>query len=83
MLLVLAGLLCGIALTVWTSHTAAGRFALRLPLLLVPEASAPPPQLVAVRTWRGSLAVTDAPSPQPHSAAIHFRGECSFPPTGL
>jgi membrane glycosyltransferase len=80
---VLAGLVSGIALTVWTSGSAAGRLALRLRLLLVPEESAPPPELITVSTWRAGLPVTDAPPPPLRSGAIHLRGECSFPPTGL
>src|SRR6516165_9442102 len=45
---VLIGLLCSVALTVWTSHTNAGMLALRLGLLLVPEETAPPPEIIAL-----------------------------------
>ncbi len=80
---VLLGLLCGIALTVWTSHAAAGRLALRLRLLLVPEESAPEPELAIVSSRRAGLAVSDALPPLSRSGTIHIRGECTFPPTGL
>jgi membrane glycosyltransferase len=45
---VLAGLLCGIGLTVWTSRVSAGRLLRRWGLLLTPEETAPPPELVSV-----------------------------------
>ncbi len=80
---VLVGLVCGIALTAWTSHTAAGELALRLRLLLVPEETEPPPELVTLRSWRAGLPPAESPAPQSRSGAIHFRGQCSFPPTGL
>ena len=43
---VLAGLLFGIPLTVWTSRISAGRLLKRMGLLLTPEETAPPPELV-------------------------------------
>jgi membrane glycosyltransferase len=45
---VLVGLLFGIPLTVWTSRISAGRFFRRHGLLLTPEETAPPPELVAL-----------------------------------
>jgi membrane glycosyltransferase len=45
---VLAGLLCSIWLTVWTSRSSAGRFLRRWGLLLTPEESAPPHELAAL-----------------------------------
>ncbi|GAC1700460.1 MAG: hypothetical protein PVS2B3_12900 [Steroidobacteraceae bacterium] len=43
---VLAGLLCGVWLTAWTSRTDAGLFARRLGLLLIPEETDPPRELL-------------------------------------
>ena len=45
---VLAGLLFGIPLTVWTSQVSAGRLFRRHRLLLTPEETAPPPELVTL-----------------------------------
>lgn len=45
---VLAGLVLGVWLTVWTSHVSAGRLARRWGLLLTPEETAPPPELAAL-----------------------------------
>jgi membrane glycosyltransferase len=45
---VLIGLICGIPLTVWTSRVGAGRLARRLGLLLTPEETAPPPELLGL-----------------------------------
>jgi membrane glycosyltransferase len=45
---VLAGLLLGIPLTVWTSRVSAGRLFRRHGLLLTPEETAPPPELVTL-----------------------------------
>jgi membrane glycosyltransferase len=45
---VLAGLLCGIWLTVWTSRRDAGRLLRRWGLLLTPEETAPPRELMAL-----------------------------------
>ena len=45
---VLAGLLLGIPLTVWTSRVSAGRLFRRRGLLLTPEETAPPPELVTL-----------------------------------
>jgi membrane glycosyltransferase len=46
---VLVGLICGVCLTAWTSRTSAGRRARRWGLFLVPEETAPPRELMAVR----------------------------------
>jgi len=45
---VLVGLLFGIPLTLWTSRVSAGRFFRRHGLLLTPEETAPPPELVVL-----------------------------------
>jgi len=45
---VLAGLLFGIPLTVWTSRVSAGRMLRRMGLLLTPEETAAPPELVVL-----------------------------------
>jgi membrane glycosyltransferase len=75
---VLIGLVCGVGLTVWTSHPAAGELAMRLGLLLVPEESEPPEELLAVSLRRSSLSVLESS----HSGAVQRNGECSLPPTG-
>src|SRR5205814_10291483 len=46
---VLVGLICGVWLTDWTSRTSAGRIARRWGLLLIPEETAPPRELAALR----------------------------------
>jgi membrane glycosyltransferase len=79
---VLIGLVCGIGLTVWTSHASAGEAALRLRLLLVPEETEPPEELIAVSTERSSLSVLESGPQRGHSAAVQRNGECSVPPTG-
>jgi membrane glycosyltransferase len=53
---VLVGLLCSVALTAWTSRTAPGLRALRWGMLLVPEESAPPPELVALNLAKDAAA---------------------------
>jgi membrane glycosyltransferase len=45
---VLAGLILGVWLTVWTSRVSAGRLARRWGLLLIPEETSPPPELAAL-----------------------------------
>ncbi|HLY51984.1 MAG TPA: glucans biosynthesis glucosyltransferase MdoH [Steroidobacteraceae bacterium] len=79
---VLVGLVCGIGLTVWTSHASAGELALRLRLLLVPEETEPPEELIAVSMRRSSLSVFESTPPRSHSGAVQRSGECSLPPTG-
>jgi len=80
---VLFGLLCGIALTVLTSGAGLGRLALRLRLLLVPEESSQPPELVAVRRFEVALARHDPAPVATSSGRIHSGSECSPAPTGL
>jgi membrane glycosyltransferase len=46
---VLVGLICSIWLTVWTSHVAAGQRLRRWGLLLTPEETAPPRELLSLR----------------------------------
>jgi len=46
---VLVGLICSVWVTAWTSRTSAGRIAQRWGLLLIPEETAPPRELMAVR----------------------------------
>jgi membrane glycosyltransferase len=57
---VLAGLICGIPLTVWTSRVSAGRFARRFGLLLTPEETAPPRELLGLS---GAEVPAIAPTP--------------------
>lgn len=57
---VLVGLLCGVPLTVWTSHATAGLRALRFGLLLVPEETAPAPEIAALNLAKGTAACTYA-----------------------
>jgi membrane glycosyltransferase len=46
---VLVGLICGVWFTAWTSRTSAGRVARRWGLFLIPEETAPPRELMALR----------------------------------
>ena len=46
---VLVGLICGVWFTAWTSRTSAGRIARRWGLFLIPEETAPPRELMALR----------------------------------
>jgi membrane glycosyltransferase len=46
---VLVGLICGVWFTAWTSRSSAGRTARRWGLLLIPEETAPPRELTALR----------------------------------
>ena len=46
---VLVGLLCGVPLTVWTGRAAAGLWARRHSLFLVPEETEPPPELASLQ----------------------------------
>ncbi|HEX4649754.1 MAG TPA: glucans biosynthesis glucosyltransferase MdoH [Steroidobacteraceae bacterium] len=63
---VLAGLVLGVGLTVWTSRRSAGALARRLGLLLIPEETTPPPEL-------GSLGVAPASDAarRPHRRSAH------------
>lgn len=47
---VLAGLILSIPLSVWSSRSAVGKWAQRRGLLLIPEETAPPPELQRLRT---------------------------------
>jgi membrane glycosyltransferase len=58
---VLAGLVCGVGLTAWTSRAGAGRLARRWGLLLVPEETNPPRELLTVT--RPERAQLDAAGP--------------------
>ena len=46
---VLVGLICGVWFTAWTSRASAGRTARRWGLFLIPEETAPPRELMALR----------------------------------
>jgi membrane glycosyltransferase len=61
---VLVGLYAGIPLAVWTSRISAGRFFRRLGLLLTPEETAPPPELVTL-SRAGEDVVLLGPTPGP------------------
>ncbi|MBV8144599.1 MAG: glucans biosynthesis glucosyltransferase MdoH [Gammaproteobacteria bacterium] len=60
---VLLGLYVGIPLTVWTSRTSAGRHFRNLGLLLTPEETAPPPELVALSRAEDLLQLVSTPGP--------------------
>jgi hypothetical protein len=59
---VLLGLISSVWLTAWTSRTSAGRFLRRGRLLLTPEESAPPTELLTLQR----LAPAAAPPPPLH-----------------
>ncbi|TLY66434.1 MAG: glucans biosynthesis glucosyltransferase MdoH [Gammaproteobacteria bacterium] len=63
---VLVGLVCGVGLSAWTSRTSAGRIARRWGLLLIPEETAPPRELTALRDRR--LAYSSGISGDPAAA---------------
>ncbi|MBV9317897.1 MAG: glucans biosynthesis glucosyltransferase MdoH [Gammaproteobacteria bacterium] len=65
---VLAGLFMGIPLTVWTSRTGAGRSFRRMGLLLTPEETAPPPELLSVSEAGAEIAGLLAPADAAASA---------------
>jgi len=69
---VLAGLVCGIPLTVWTSRSRAGQRARRWGLFLVPEETEPPPELRALQhiqlDSKPSLPSIGSPCPAPAGA---------------
>jgi len=62
---VLVGLLGGIPLTVWTSRTSAGKLFRRAGLLLTPEETAPPPELVTLSRAGHDVLVLGPPTPGP------------------
>jgi membrane glycosyltransferase len=62
---VLVGLICGVWVTAWISRTSAGRIAQRWGLLLIPEETAPPRELMAVRRANlDALPASAASSPE-------------------
>src|SRR5579862_5762301 len=81
---VLAGLICSVWLTVWTSRPSAGLRLRRWGLLLTPEETAPPPELVALR--RGispTPAPAEAHTPAPAEAHTPAPAEAIPPPSPL
>ena len=68
---VLVGLVCGVWVTAWTSRTSAGRTARRWGLLLIPEETAPPRELMAVR--RANLDALPATALSSPEAATRLR----------
>ena len=68
---VLVGLVCGVWVTAWTSRTSAGRIAQRWGLLLIPEETAPPRELMAVR--RANLDALQACAVSSPEAATRLR----------
>ena len=68
---VLVGLICGVWVTAWTSRTSAGRIAQRWGLLLIPEETAPPRELMAVR--RANLDALQACAVSSPEAATRLR----------
>jgi membrane glycosyltransferase len=68
---VLVGLVCGVWVTAWTSRTSAGRIAQRWGLLLIPEETTPPRELMAVR--RANLDALPASAASSPEAATRLR----------
>jgi len=68
---VLVGLICSVWVTAWTSRTSAGRIAQRWGLLLIPEETAPPRELMAVR--RANLDALQACAVSSPEAATRLR----------
>jgi membrane glycosyltransferase len=67
---VFVGLLCGVALTVWTSRAAAGRTARRHGLFLTPEETDPPPELLSLFSPEAECRPARAPiAPWPPAGA--------------
>jgi membrane glycosyltransferase len=60
---VLVGLLCSLWLTMWTSRPSAGRLLQRWGLMLTPEETAPPGELLALRNSLARAALPAAGSP--------------------
>jgi len=68
---VLVGLIFGVPLTVWTSRISAGRRFRRWGLLLTPEETAPPPELLALKSPPAQVIPTSPPTlPTPQPAMI-------------
>ena len=61
---VLVGLIFSVCLTAWTSRASAGRLARRLGLLLTPEETSPPPELMALNGEKPDV-ITQAPPTDP------------------
>ena len=79
---VLVGLICGVGLSAWTSRTSAGRIARRWGLLLVPEETAPPPELTALRGANLDALPASAglaPSMAPGATACRIGGDARRP----
>jgi membrane glycosyltransferase len=68
---VLVGLSCSVWVTAWTSRISAGRIAQRWGLLLIPEETAPPRELMAVR--RANLDALQACAVSSPEAATRLR----------
>jgi membrane glycosyltransferase len=68
---VLVGLICSVWVTAWTSRISAGRIAQRWGLLLIPEETAPPRELMAVR--RANLDALQACAVSSPEAATRLR----------
>jgi membrane glycosyltransferase len=66
---VLVGLIFGIPLSVWTSRISAGQRLRRWGLLLTPEETAPPPELLALKSPAAQI-VSASPSPLSQPAMI-------------
>jgi membrane glycosyltransferase len=71
---VLAGLICSIPLTVWTSRTSAGQRLRRWGLLLTPEETAPPLELLSLRATDPEIML-----PASGGAACAARGPVALP----
>jgi membrane glycosyltransferase len=66
---VLVGLIFGIPLTVWTSRIGPGQRLRRWGLLLTPEETAPPPELLALKSPPAQI-VSASPPPLPQQPAM-------------
>jgi membrane glycosyltransferase len=71
---VLIGLVCSIWLTMWTSRASVGRRARRWGLLLTPEETAPPPELLGLAaTMAAPAAAAQAAGPAESADTIRMR----------
>ncbi|HEY6824389.1 MAG TPA: hypothetical protein VI195_08105, partial [Steroidobacteraceae bacterium] len=82
---VLAGLFAGIPLTMWTSRTSAGLLFRRMGLLLTPEETAPPPELVTLNRAGEDIAGLESatglvPPPVPPSVPPPVRPRPAYYP---
>jgi membrane glycosyltransferase len=85
---VLVGLICGVWFTAWTSRTSAGRTARRWGLFLIPEETAPPRELMALRcanleALTASFAASAAKSATAAAGTTNGEGEPTRPPARL